>query len=268
MVGTKRDLEGQYDMTLTEVVDITAAAATQSMVAVRNPANRPLPAAFGDALASEDQMMMNEALSRACPDVPQQSAQRACTEMALNEANEVALAFEEDVLQRIEGLTGLLRLLQTAPGRKEVLLLSGGLPVSDRGAGRPNLGREIQNLGEQATYANATIHTMYFDQQTHQAFSAESRRPRIPGGRARTIYTRALSEFAGPSGGMFFEVVTGAGEVEVDQLVRQASSYYVLGVQPDERDRDGRPHQVKVRVARRDTNIRSRQFVVVPRANN
>jgi hypothetical protein len=39
----------------------------------------------------------------------------------------------------------------------------------------------------------------------------------------------------------------------------------VLGVEPDARDRNGRPHRLRVRVGDRDARVRARQLVVVPR---
>ena len=52
----------------------------------------------------------------------------------------------------------------------------------------------------------------------------------------------------------------------VDRLLAEASTSYVLGVEPDPRDRDGRPHRIQVKVKQQGATVRSRQLVVVPRA--
>jgi hypothetical protein len=192
----------------------------------------------------------------------------ACTEAALNEAESLAYQLEEDVLKGLQSLDSLLRLLQAAPGRKTVLLLSGGMPASDRNAGRPKVSNEVKRLGEQATYANATIHSLYFDQQLNEAFSAEARQARTTTARTRGIYSRVLAEFSQPSGGLLRDVLSATGADEIDQLLGQISTYYVLGVEPDARDRDGRPHRLSVRVGQRDVQIRHRQLVVVPRVQS
>ncbi|MEO7190289.1 MAG: VWA domain-containing protein [Vicinamibacterales bacterium] len=237
----------QFAMTVEQVIDITATAATQSMMASR----RSIGQMMQDDKAAGDQIDCS-------------GPANACTEAALNEAESLANTLEEEVMDGLNGLNSLLRLLQASPGRKTVLLLSGGMPVSDRSGGRPNLGTEVKRLGEEATYANATIHALYFDQDLNASFTAGTRKPRSSTGRTRGIYTRALAEFSEPSGGTLSEVSTGAGEQEIDRLLAQTATYYVLGVEPDARDRDGRPHRLGVKVRQRDATIRSRELVVVP----
>jgi len=137
--------------------------------------------------------------------------------------------------------------------------------VSDKSGGRPVLGDEVKRLGEQAAYANATINTIYFDPSTTTAGSAGSRKPQTTSGRILNINTRALSEFSDPSGGMLLQSSSGAGEREIDRILSDISAYYILAVEPNDRDRDGRPHQLGVKVDQKDVSIRSRHLVVVPK---
>ena len=247
IVGRKPTVPGQFGMTVEQVIDITATAATQSLLAAR----RTVGQMFQDETTSGDQITCSGTTS-------------LCTEGALNEAESRASALEDEVMEGLVGLNSLLRLLQEFPGRKTVLLLSGGMPVSDRSGGRPNLATEVKRLGDQATYANATIHALYFDQDLNVAFDAEGQKPRASSGRTRAIYTRALAEFSEPSGGTLIEVSTGAGEREIDRLLAETSTYYVLGVEPDDRDRDGRPHRLSVKVNQRGVTVKSRRLVLVP----
>ena len=39
----------------------------------------------------------------------------------------------------------------------------------------------------------------------------------------------------------------------------------MLGVEPEDRDRDGRAHRIQVKVKQQGTTVRSRQLVVVPK---
>jgi VWFA-related protein len=247
VAGTKPVTSGQFSMSVEQVVDVTALKSL-SLIESR----RAMAEMFNEESATGDQLV--------CPGI-----MTLCTEAALVEAETIAYQLEQDVLEGIARLDSLLRLLEEMPGRKTVLLLSGGMPVSDRGNGRPSVSTEVKQLGERATYANATIHALYFDQELNQAFAVDSRKPRAATGRTRGIYTRVLAEFSEPSGGTLRDVTTGAGEREIDQLVSQMSSYYVLGVEPDDRDRDGRPHRLGVKVGGRGVQIRSRQLVIVPR---
>jgi hypothetical protein len=56
----------------------------------------------------------------------------------------------------------------------------------------------------------------------------------------------------------------GSGESEIERVLGDSSAYYVLGVEPDARDRDGRPHRVEVKIRERNAEVRSRQLVIVP----
>jgi VWFA-related protein len=249
IVGRKLVVPGVFELSVEQIIDISTAMNTQSTLQAR-------------ALVSS---MFNQQGAGEPLDCDGNAA--LCVETAMNETEGMANTLEEEVLQGIAALEELLRQLQKSPGRKTVLLLSSGMPVSDRSAGRPNLGNEVKRLGEQATYANATIHTLFFDPAVNGSFSTEGRRPRETSGRTRAIYTRALVEFSEPSGGSLIGVTSSAGDSEIDRLVSQISTYYVLGVEPDPGDRDGRPHRLSVRVGQRDATVRNRQLVLVPRSN-
>jgi VWFA-related protein len=249
IVGRKNVVPGVFELSVEQIIDISTAMNTQSTLAARATVTRML-----------NQVGANEPLD--C-----EGNTALCVETAMNETEGLAHSLEEEVLQGIAGLEELLRQLQKSPGRKTVLLLSSGMPVSDRPAGRPNLGNEVKRLGEQATYANATIHTLFFDPAVNSSFSSEARQSREMSGRTRAIYTRALVEFAEPSGGSLFEVVSSAGEAEIDRLIARLSTYYVLGVEPEARDRDGLPHRLTVKVNHRESSVKNRQLVIVPKPN-
>jgi VWFA-related protein len=254
LIGTvmgRKPSSGLIEMSVEQVIDITSAMATQTQLQSRATVTKMMTDDSGPGDASD---------SALCS-----ITSSACTEQALSEAQSLATSFEQDMLQGLAGLDSLLRELQQSPGRKTVILLSGGMPVSDRSGGRPALADEVKRLGEQATYANATINTIYFDPSATGSFSVNSRKPKLSTGRSLGIYTRALNEFSEPSGGILLQASSGAGEREIDRILNEISTYYVLGVEPDDRDRDGRPHQLKVKVAQRDVNIRNRHLVIVPK---
>ena len=45
------------------------------------------------------------------------------------------------------------------------------------------------------------------------------------------------------AGGALFKVQVGSGEYAFDRVLREISAYYMLGVEPADEDRDGRPHE-------------------------
>jgi hypothetical protein len=59
-------------------------------------------------------------------------------------------------------------------------------------------------------------------------------------------------------------VFRGAPEAAFDRLAREISGYYLLGLEPGPRDRDGKDHELKVTVTRPDVTVRARRSVVIP----
>ena len=55
---------------------------------------------------------------------------------------------------------------------------------------------------------------------------------------------------AGASRGALFNV-TGTGETLFDRIASELSGYYLLGVESDGRDKDGKPHPIRVDVPRK-----------------
>ena len=78
------------------------------------------------------------------------------------------------------------------------------------------------------------------------------------------VYARGLDLFNGSAGGTLMEVNTGP-DFAIERLMRETSAYYLLGVQPEQADRDGRGHAINVRVNQRDSNVRNRRSVVIPK---
>jgi hypothetical protein len=62
-----------------------------------------------------------------------------------------------------------------------------------------------------------------------------------------------------------FKVQVGSGEVAFGRVLAESSAYYLLGVEPAEADRDGRTHEVKVKTTERNSTIRGRRWVTIPK---
>ena len=262
VIGRKIDVKNSYEFTPAEVIDILAAADSKSRIQLEDEMRRNRRQRFGSPVGSDDQTFSQEVIAKHC----ESETDATCFDRVISEATAYAFGLQTNALMSIAGLEDLLGLLQNFPGRKTVLMLSGGIPLSDRNSGVPSVGNALRKMGEQAAYANATVHAIYFDRSHETAFSAESRRGAVSSIRSQNIDTRALAEFSAPSGGLLLTSQVGAGEREVDRLLTETSTSYVLGVEPDERDRDGRAHRIQVKVRQPGTKVRNRQLVVVPRA--
>jgi hypothetical protein len=72
-----------------------------------------------------------------------------------------------------------------------------------------------------------------------------------------------LEDFSAASGGALLRVPTGWGEAALERVLRETSSRYLLGVEPQASDRDGRVRELRVRVRQRGVTVRGRTWVVV-----
>ena len=76
----------------------------------------------------------------------------------------------------------------------------------------------------------------------------------------RDLRQGGLETFASRSRGTLFRVVANPQYV-FDRLRSEISAHYMLGVEPTEKDRDGKPHQIRVQVSRSGVQIRARRQV-------
>jgi hypothetical protein len=74
-----------------------------------------------------------------------------------------------------------------------------------------------------------------------------------------------LDLFTGASGGALFKALSGNGEVAFNRILNETSAYYVLGVEPSEADRDGKPKQLSVKVKKSGATVRGSRWVTVPK---
>jgi len=228
--GLRMEPDGKFHMTLSEIIDV----------------------------ASGDQQVLRNVFQRECPS-------GGCRlDEVRGEAISLAGFLEMTVTQSVGGLRGLVRGLGDIPGRKILVLVSGGLISTDRSSGRANSMTEISQLGREAGAANLDVFALHLDWSFQEALASK--------GGLRTSYFRdsnigatGLEIVAGTSGGTVIRVRGTSPDVAFDRIMRETSSYYILGVESADEDRDGRPHPIRVRVKRRGAEVRSRSEVVIPR---
>jgi VWFA-related protein len=181
-----------------------------------------------------------------------------------NEAISFAGSIEMRVSQSVGGLRGLVRGLEQIPGRKTLVLVSGGLITTDRGSGRANASAEIAALGREVAQANLSVFALHLDWSFLEAVSARSGL-RLSYFRDSNMAATGLEMVAGAGGGAVFRVQGTSPDLAFDRVLHETSAHYLLGVEGSEADRDGRAHPIRVRVKRRGAHVRSRTSVVVPR---
>ncbi len=255
VTGQKDTIRSHYNLRPWEIVDITAQMSSPNsfLTAARNLQN---PAADGGTAVELDPVLKIQA--RECPEDPD------CPAKIYAEGMQLATQLERQVMTSVSGLEALLRALEKIPGRKAVVFVSAGLLVSDRSAGRPDVGDMARVMGQTAARSNASVYAVHIDTTPGVGPASQKAPGSSELARDRALYGNWLSDFSQSAGGRLIYVPVGTANFAFDRILRETSAYYLLGVEPAPADRDGRPRKLEVKVKRRGVNIRSRQWVVVP----
>jgi len=185
-----------------------------------------------------------------------------------NEVRGLAQEYESQASLALNHIRDVLHALAPIEGRKTLVVLSGGIPTSGRPGSRPDISNLDVMVGEDAQRANTAIYALYVEWFAAALGSAEQKRPPrqfTSPSEDSAMFSRSLEVFAGASGGTFLKVLTGRGDAAFDQILRETSAYYLLGVEPAESDRDGKPKQLSVKVGQKGATVHGSRWVTVPR---
>jgi len=211
-------------------------------------------------VASGDREALNRAARRECP-----RNLSSCASQILLEAEKLAVNFEMQVAQSLAGLRGLIHGLAEVPGRKTLVLVSGGLLATDRANGRVNASGQMMDLGRDAALGNCTVYVLHLDDSFLDAFSAEHPTRNVSSlFRDSSMYASGLEMIAGAAGGDVLRVQGTTPDTAFDRILRETSAYYLVGVEPTDAERDGKTHFIRVKVKAKGALVRSRTVVVIP----
>ena len=191
-----------------------------------------------------------------------------CQSRFIQEVSHTALFYEGQAGASLGMLRTIVQEMGGFLGRKTLILVSGGMVASDVPGGRPDLGEMGIQVGKDAALANTTIYTLYIESSFIERFSAQTRagdKSLANWSRDSVLMGRWLEQFSGAAGGALFSVQVGNAESALARIQTELSSYYLLGVEPGDEDRDGRTHQIAVKTTQPNVTIRGRRWVTVPR---
>jgi VWFA-related protein len=257
IVGTGQVLKTSFNLSTSEIIDIAAEAARST-----SPGTAVRRTRAGVLDPGSDTPTVQRVQDRECPN------DANCAARILMDAGQAANMLEARVQQSVDGLSMLLAQLREIPGRKTVVLLSGGMAVSDVPGGRPQIDDLAASLGRELAQANAAIYTLQLDAGRRSAFSAANQRVTVASVdalREASLMGRWLERFSDASGGALLRVETDDGAAALDRILRETSAYYLLGVEPAPSDRDGTLRALGVKVRARGTTVRHRNWVIVPK---
>jgi VWFA-related protein len=237
IVGLQSRIDSQFHLSLSEVMDITAF----------------------------DNDVVSRVAQRECPTTPP-TVVNACRRDIARDAQNVATTLEMEVAQSLGGLQGLVADLGQMPGRKIVILISGGLIANDRSGSRPDVKSEMQAIGRRMATTNSNLYLLHIDNNFIDQYSA-ARGERISGdvSREATAMARGLELLCANAGGTLVRLESGTAESTFDRVLNETSAYYLLGVSPEDDDRDGRMHSISVKLKQRNASVQSRKMVLIPR---
>jgi VWFA-related protein len=196
-----------------------------------------------------------------------------CGDRIIQEARAAAGFAEAEAASRVHALRILLDALADVPGRKTLIVLSGGMFSSDRTVGRPDIASSMMQLGRDAAIANTAVYVFHLDDSFFQSMTSGSRLSVAEGDpplfarsfRDGEVFGHGLQQLAGTAGGSYLRIQAGTPDYAFDRVLREMSAYYLLGVAPDDRERDGRLHFLRVKASVKGATVRSRTHVFIPR---
>jgi VWFA-related protein len=191
-----------------------------------------------------------------------------CRQRLITDVSGTALYYEGEATASLGMLRSLVSEMAAFTGRKTVVLVSGGMIASDTPGGRPDLSDLGLLVGKEAALANTAVYTLFIDSSFINRFAAQTRagdKSLDNWGRDSALMGRWLQQFSGAAGGALFTVQVGNAEAALARIHTELASYYLLGVEPADEDRDGRTHEISVKTSQPNVTIRGRRWVMVPR---
>ena len=168
---------------------------------------------------------------------------------------EAARVVEAEQRQRLESIWSLERILEglrDVEGRKFVVWIAEELATGDGG------GIEFLGIRSLAAAARASVHVILLRKPDIDMSAKDRSGSEI---HDRMEEELGLGLIADYTGGAVHRVINNP-EHAFEQLGRELSGYYLLGVEPLEGDLDGEEREIDVSVSRRGARIRARREVV------
>ncbi|MBI3399983.1 MAG: VWA domain-containing protein [Acidobacteria bacterium] len=205
---------------------------------------------FTEAVAIDrgDRMTTGDVVTRECQNLPPgPAALDVCITQVQVEARDRAQSALREAAETLDALRALLTGLRGIDAPKTLVLISEGFVLNDPGL--------VSELGNLAAAARTSVYVLKLDNGMFDI--TNTRAPLNPIG-DRMAQSEGLEMLAGAARGTMF-TVTGTGANLFERIESELSGYYLLAVESDPRDRDGKGHPIRVDVPRRGALVRSRR---------
>jgi VWFA-related protein len=202
------------------------------------------------AIDHGDQGMLDQVIGRECQGL-RGGDLVACQVETETEARAMARSANQEGDETVQGLSALFAGLRAIDAPKTLIFISEGFITNE------NTGRII-DLGVMAAASRTSLYALKLDTPL---FEASAARAPVNMFGDRQAQAEGLEMLAGASRGALF-TVTGTGEALFNRIASELSGYYLLAVESDGRDKDGKPHPIRVDVPRKGAIVRSRRQLV------
>ena len=210
---------------------------------------------LGEAIAIErgEAGSLEPVVARECAGMSARDAAPCVTEVE-TEARDKARNANQAANETISALASLFSGLRAISAPKTLIFISEGFVLND-----PS---RVSELGALAAAARTSLFALRLDSA---AFDAASVRGPINAFGDRQVQSEGLETLASATRGALFNV-TGSGDALFDRILSELSGYYLLGIESDEHDKDGKPHPIRVEVSRRGLYVRARRQLLTAEA--
>jgi len=194
-----------------------------------------------------DDLAWQGILERECVGLDDAGSVNECRQRLVREVREVYVQTVATTNMSLGALRGIIDRLALTAEPKTLVLISEGLVVE----------QNIVDLSWLAPQMAAAHVTLYGVRLSSPEYNVTMTR-RSPTREAdQKLLSHGMDELVGRAGGTVFPVSVNP-DIPFARLGREISAYYLLSFEPEGTDRDGKHHDINVRVARRGLTVRAR----------
>jgi len=207
------------------------------------------------AIDRGDDLTLSQVVSRDCQGTPRAIA--LCRMEIQNEALQVAAQARQDADSTLRSLRDVLANLRAVDAPKTLMLVSQGF-LSDSQRDDTN---RINEIGALAAAARTSVYAFRLESNANDVTRARGSISPVLAADDRRERRNGLETLAASTRGALFELV-GSGTNVFERMSAELSGYYLLGVEPDARDQDGKAHPLKVDVGRTGLTVRAHRAMM------
>jgi VWFA-related protein len=229
VAGWGNRFQGLHFMTLTEALEVERALMQ---------GDGPVPAV----------------VARECGQSPDITEFGMCRLRVEAEARDLVATTRQATRESLQAMRNLLESMGRVDGPKTMVLLTEGLVMEIGGGGELVTLSDLSWVASAAAASRVTIYALFL---SSDGFDASQAGPTPNPIVDETLLRAGLDTLTGYAKGTTFKVV-GSADPSFERIAVETSGFYLLGVEGETGDRDGKAHKINVTVKRSNVHARAR----------